>query len=57
MVTVENIKNERITFSKNSVLKIVSVAGLHVIHFVDGSTDSFAMSQTDFMVHVANKLV
>ena len=57
MVTVKKKKKEKITFSKISVLKIVSDVSQHTIHFIDGTIDTFSMSPIDFAMYVTNKLV
>jgi hypothetical protein len=56
MVSVKNTKNETLTFSKSSILKILSVGEIHTIYFTDGSQDTFTLNLTDFAVNIINKL-
>ena len=56
MVTIQNLDGQTITFSKSSFIKIVSKDNVHTIYFVNGTEDSFEMSQIDFVVNVTNRL-
>ena len=56
MVTVSTTEGKSLSFSKQSVIKIVSNNDLHEVFLTDGSSYSFTMSATDFVVYVVNKL-
>lgn len=56
MVTVNTTSGQSLTFSKQSVIKIVSDKDSHEVFLLDGSSYSFTMSATDFVVYVVNKL-
>lgn len=56
MITVSTTIGVNVTFSKQSVVKIVSNGNLHEVFLTDGSSYSFNMQPTDFVVYVVNKL-
>jgi hypothetical protein len=56
MITVSTTIGVNLTFSKQSVIKIVSKGDLHEVFLTDGSSYSFNMQATDFAVYIVNKL-
>ena len=56
MITVSTTVGVNLTFSKHSVIKIVSKGDSHEVFLTDGSSYSFTMSPTDFVVYIVNKL-
>jgi hypothetical protein len=56
MVTVSTTEGKSLSFSKQSVIKIVSGNDLHEVFLTDGSSYSFTMLATDFVVKIVNKL-
>ena len=56
MITVSTTSGVNVTFSKQSVIKIVSQGDSHEVFLTDGSSYIFTMSSTDFVVYVVNKL-
>ena len=56
MVTVNTTSGQSLTFSKQSVIKIVSNGNLHEVFLTDGSSYSFNMEATNFVVYIVNKL-
>ena len=56
MITIDTTIGVKITFSKQSVIKIVSNGNLHEVFLTDGSSYSFNMEATNFVVYIVNKL-
>ena len=56
MVTVNTTSGQSLTFSKQSVIKIFSNGNLHEVFLTDGSSYSFNMEATNFVVYIVNKL-
>ena len=56
MVTVNTTSGQSLTFSKQSVIKIVSDKDSHEVFLTDGSSYSFNMEATNFVVYIVNKL-
>jgi hypothetical protein len=56
MVTVSITEGKSLSFTKQSLIKIISDNDLHEVFLTDGSSYSFTMSATDFVVKIVNKL-
>ena len=56
MITIDTTIGVKVTFSKQSVIKIISNGNLHEVFLTDGSSYSFNMEATNFVVYIVNKL-
>jgi hypothetical protein len=54
MVTITNLESLLVTFSKHSVVKIVSDGNSRTIHFIDNTIENFEMSEEHFGTVISN---